>query len=96
MATKLRSKFPNAGLTELASVEPQARAKESFEIATNIAYQNGALRGTPKAGRKECREVEDAVVLPRGYATTVKQIEDRLMMLADYRLADLLTRILAN
>jgi len=45
---ELRSKFPKAGLTELASAEPKAWVKEGFKIATRIAHQNGALRGTPK------------------------------------------------
>jgi hypothetical protein len=44
---------------------PEPWAKKSFEIATKIAYQNGALRGTPKGKRRECREVTDAAVLPR-------------------------------
>jgi len=54
MATELRSKFPKAGLTELASAEAEVWAKESFEIATETAYQNGTLRGTPKGQHKEC------------------------------------------
>jgi hypothetical protein len=48
MATELRNRFPRDDLTELTSAEPEAWAKESFEIASKIAYQNGALRGTPK------------------------------------------------
>jgi hypothetical protein len=39
-------------------------AKESYEIATKIAYQNGRLREPPKGHRKECREVTDAAVFP--------------------------------
>ncbi len=54
MATELRSKFPKAGLTDLASAEAEAWAKESFEIATETAYQNGTLRGTPKGQHKKC------------------------------------------
>jgi hypothetical protein len=42
---------------------PEAWAQESFEIATKIAYQKGALHGTPKAKWKDCREVTDAAVL---------------------------------
>jgi S1/P1 nuclease len=52
-ATKLRSKFSRAALTELANTEPKAWAKESFEIAKKIAYRNGAVRGTPKGQRKD-------------------------------------------
>jgi len=83
LATELRSKFPKAGLTKLASAEPKAWAKEGFEIATRIAHQNGALRGTAKGGRKNCREVTDAVSLPAGYAATARQIADRRITLAE-------------
>ena len=68
----------------------------SFEIATKIAYQNGALRGTPKGKRRDCREVTHAAVLPTGYAVIAKKIADRRMILAGYRLADLVQQISAN
>src|ERR1044071_5111538 len=45
MANELRKRFPRTSMTELATDESEAWAKESFEIATKIAYQNGALRG---------------------------------------------------
>jgi len=61
-----------------------------------IAYQNGALRGTPKGQRKDCREVSDAAVLPNGYTAIARKIADRRMMLAGYRLADLIQQISAN
>jgi hypothetical protein len=96
IAIDLRSRFPRTGLTELAVADPELWAKESYEIATKIGYQNGALRGTPKGKRRECREVTDAAVLPTGYVRIARKIADRRMMLAGYRLADLLQRISAN
>jgi hypothetical protein len=96
MATELRSNFPKAGLTELASVEPQAWAKESFEIATKIAYQNGSLRGTPKGQHKECGEVGEAAVLPHGYAAMASQIAYRRLILAGYRIVELVNRVSAR
>jgi S1/P1 nuclease len=68
MAVDLRNRFPRNTLTGLAAMDPELWAKESFEIATKIAYQNCVFRGTPKGQRKECREVADAAVLPAGYA----------------------------
>jgi len=65
-AIELRNRFPRAGLTELPATDPELWAKESYEIATKIAYQNGALRETPRGKRRECREVTDALVLPKG------------------------------
>ena len=37
--------------------QPDAWAKESYEIAVKIAYENGNLRGTPKGQARDCREV---------------------------------------
>jgi len=71
-------------------------AKESFEIATKIAYQNGAFRGTPKGQQKDCRHVTDAAVLPNGYVVVARKIADRRMILAGYRLGDVLQRISAK
>jgi hypothetical protein len=49
-ATALRNRpeFGKGQLTELASNDFAAWAKEGYEIATKITYQNGKLRGTPK------------------------------------------------
>jgi hypothetical protein len=90
---RLQSRFSKSSLSELAMTAPEAWANESFEIATKIAYQNGALRGRPKGQRKDCREVMDAVVLPNGYTAIARKIADRRMMLAGYRLADLWQQI---
>jgi hypothetical protein len=72
---------------------PEAWAKESFEIASKIAYQNGTLRGTPKRKRRDCREVTDAAVVPVVYVQIVRKIADRRMALSGYRLADFLQRL---
>jgi len=58
-----------------------------------ITYQNGAFVGTPKGDHLDCREVVDAKVLPNAYARVAKHIADRRMMLAGYRLANLLKRL---
>jgi hypothetical protein len=71
-------------------------AKESYEIATKIAYQNGRLREPPKGHRKECREVTDAAVFPPGYTGTAKRIANRRIMLACYRLVELLKWVARN
>jgi hypothetical protein len=96
IAIELQSRFTRSDLSELAVTVPEAWAKESFEIATKIAYQNGALRGTPKGQQKECRAVTDAAVLPVGYVQIARKIADRRMVLSAYRLADLLRQIQLN
>jgi S1/P1 Nuclease len=96
MATELRRKFPRSSLNELSDTEPETWSKESFEIATKVAYQNGALRGTPKGQHKDCREVTDAAVIPTGYTAVARPIADRRMILAGYRLAELLKTVSKN
>jgi hypothetical protein len=91
-ATTLRNRpdFSKGQLTELGTNEFDSWAKESLEIAIKIAYQNGVVPGTPKANRRTCNEVEDAATLSTGYVRITRRIADRRIILAGYRLADLL------
>jgi hypothetical protein len=93
-ATELRNRqeFQRNQLTELASTNFEAWAKESFEIATKFAYQNGGRIGIPRDGNMDCTAVA-APVLPAGYVVSASRIADRRIILAGYRLADLLMRI---
>ena len=93
-ALRNRQEFQRSQLTELANTDFESWAKESFEIATKIAYRNGGRIGIPKAGSKDCTMVAAAPVLPAGYVVSASRIADRRIILAGYRLADLLTRIL--
>ena len=97
-ATSLRNRqeFQRSQLTELANTDFESWAKESFEIATKIGYRNGGRIGIPMGGNKDCREVQTAPVLSVGYVVSASRIGDRRIMLAGYRLADLLTQILGN
>jgi hypothetical protein len=87
-ATALRNR--QGQLTELATTEYESWAKESFEIATKIAYLNGGRIGSPKGGSRDCTMVAATPVLPLGYVHSTRRIADRRMILAGYRLADLL------
>jgi hypothetical protein len=95
-ALRNRQEFQRSQLTELASTNTEVWAKESFEIASKIAYRNGGRIGIPRAGNKECATIEAAPVLPAGYVVSASRIADRRIMLAGYRLADVLTRVLGN
>ena len=88
-ATSLRNRqeFQRSHLTELASTDFESWAKESFEIATKIAYQDGGLVGSPRDGNKDCTALAAAPVLPVGYVVSARRIADRRMILAGYRLA---------
>jgi hypothetical protein len=77
-------------------VDFESWAKESFEIATKIAYRHSGQIGIPKAGNMDCAMVAAAPVLPVGNVVSASRIADRRMILAGYRLADLLTRVTQN
>jgi hypothetical protein len=89
-----RQEFQRGQLTELASTDFDSWAKESFEIATTFAYRNRGRIGSPRGRNKDCTTVAAAPVLPVGYVISARRIADRRMILAGYRLAYLLTRIL--
>jgi hypothetical protein len=92
-ALRNRQEFQRDQLTELGSTSFESWAKESFEIATKIAYRNGGSIGSPRAGNKDCTTAAATPVLPAGYVVSAKRIADRRMILAGYRLADLLKRV---
>ena len=48
-------------------------AIERLVTAAKIAYQNGALRETPKGQWRDCRGVNDAAVLPMGYVQITRK-----------------------
>ena len=97
-ATVLRNRqeFHRSQFTELANTDFESWAKESYEIATKIAYRNGGPIGMPKGEKLDCTMVTAAPVLPVGYAVSARRIADRRIILAGYRLADMLTRITHN
>ena len=71
-ATEMRNRpgFARSQLTELLETNADAWAKESFEIATKIAYQNGRLVGSPRDGNRNCTTATAAPVLPVGYVVS--------------------------
>jgi hypothetical protein len=93
IATELRSKFSRVRVRELDQTQPETWAKESYEIATKIAYENGSLRGTPRKAAPDCRQVRDANFLSRGYPGIAKLIADRRIYLAGYRLAEVIRQV---
>jgi S1/P1 nuclease len=95
-ALRNRQEFQRSQFTELANSDFEWWAKESFEIATKIAYRNGGLVGSPKGGNKDCTMVAASPVLPVGYVVNASRIADRRIILVGYRLADLLTRLVGN
>jgi hypothetical protein len=60
--------------TELASSDFEPWAKESYEIATTIAYRNAKRIGIPKAGNIDRTMVAAAPVLPVGYVVGASRL----------------------
>jgi hypothetical protein len=86
----------NSKRKELASTDFESWAKESYEIAAKIAYRNGWLIGAARNGNKDCTIIAAAPALPVGYVVSASQIADRRIILAGYRLADLLRRVIED
>ena len=91
-ALRNRQEFQRSHLTELANADFEAWAKESFEIAPKFTYRNDGRIGIPRGGNRDCtmnRSGSDNV--PRRKYRSASRIANRRMILAGYRLADLLT-----
>jgi hypothetical protein len=95
-ALRNRQEFQRSQLTELATTNFGSWAKESYEIATKIVYRNGGRIGISKGGNKDCTMVTAAPMVPVGYVASASQIADRRMILAGYRLANVLITTLTG
>jgi hypothetical protein len=85
-ALRLQPDHGRAQLPELTGTRFEAWARqESFRLATDQAYRNGQLRGS--------RDPQNGEVFPTDYIATVKPLAQRRIVLAGYRLADVLTQI---
>jgi hypothetical protein len=85
-ATELRLKkeFARECLTELSEKKFENWIKlESLKVAKEVAYRNGQMTGSPDAAK--------APVLPDDYIPQAKAAAERRMVLAGYRLAEVLT-----
>ena len=87
LAAKLRARpeFARDKLTELKETDFEKWAKvESFGQAREVAYLDGKLKGG--------KDADSAPVLPAGYAKKAKAVAERQIILAGYRLADVLKK----
>jgi hypothetical protein len=93
--SELLNSSPNASSPNLRELILSPGLK-SYEIGTKIAYRNGGRTAIPRSANMDCSMVAAAPVLPVGYIVSASRIGDRRIILAGYRWADLLTRILGN
>jgi S1/P1 Nuclease len=87
-ATELRlnKDYDRDALPELSETKFDNWAKpESFELAKTIAYRNGTLNGST--------DERNGVVLPSDYLSLAQTVAQKRIVLAGYRLADLLAQI---
>lgn len=81
-ATELRATIRRSILKELATQEIPQWADESFKLAVQYAYRQGQIKGGP--------DKENGIPLPSDYTQQTKPIAERRVVLAGYRLADVL------
>ena len=82
---RLRPEFARKKLAELEEPSFDKWAAESFQLAKDAVYRNGKLRGSPNRN--------NAPVLPADYPKTVQPLAERRMVLAGYRIAQVLQNI---
>jgi S1/P1 nuclease/metal binding Ada-like protein len=88
-ALRLQPDHARAQLPELRETSFEQWAKqESFSLAKDQVYRNGQLRGS--------RDQHNGEVFPTDYIETVKPLAERRIVLAGYRLADVLTQIASH
>ena len=88
-ALRLQPDHARAQLPELRETSFEHWAKqESFTVAKEDAYRNGQLRGS--------RDQQNGEVFPADYIATVKPLAERRIVLAGYRLADVLTQVASH
>ena len=75
-----RQEFQRSQLTELGKADFESWAKESFDIATKIAYRNRGQIGSPRGASMDCTMITAAPVLPVGYVVSTRRIADRRMI----------------
>jgi hypothetical protein len=88
IATELRKRpdLKRAAFRELATGNIKGWALESYAVAKEKAYLNGQLEGGASKG--------EGALLPAGYPKASKAIAERQLVLASYRMSDLLGSLL--
>jgi hypothetical protein len=80
---RLRPEFARHRLTELKEKRFEAWVtQESVQLAKNVVYRNGQLAGG--------NDLANAPTLPEDYIAQAKNVGERRIVLAGYRLADIL------
>lgn len=86
-AIRLSALFPQDTLDELRDTETLDWAMESRALGISHVYREGTLNGTDRANQQA------APVLPEGYTKAAKEVAERRIALAGYRLAQRLQGI---
>jgi S1/P1 Nuclease len=86
-AIRLQTVYPRASLPELQSHHSvKSWSKESRESAIHDVYQDGTLQPS--------QDADHATTLPAEYTQHAKEVAERRVALAGYRLADEIRRVL--
>jgi len=88
----------HAKLTQITPAVVTGAAKDRINCYRGLKVVSRRFYVFPyaRAGNKDCTTIAAAPVLPVGYVVNARRIADRRMILAGYRLADLLTWVVGN
>jgi hypothetical protein len=95
-ALRTRQEFQRGQLTELASTALRRGLERASRLRRSLLTRMGGRLVFRRVGSMDCTMVAAAPVLPAGYVVSASRIADRRMILAGYRLADLLRRVVGN
>jgi len=86
-AIRIQALYPRAALPELQSHRSvESWSKESRESAIHDVYNDGTL--------EPGQDADHATILPAGYTRHAKEVAERRIALAGYRLADEIRRLI--
>ena len=86
-AIRIQALFPRTTLSELQSHHSvESWSKESRESAIHDVYRDGTL--------EPGQDADHATILPAGYTRHAKEVAERRIALAGYRLADEIRRLI--
>jgi hypothetical protein len=83
-------------LSELSHTQFKAWSAESFEDAKAFAYLDGDLPGAPAPPKRTDPLPDDVEPVPSGYQNNARELAQKRIALAGYRLADQLNRSLVS
>jgi hypothetical protein len=93
-ALRRSPEFQRDKLPELKAKDVKVWADEGFELARTVAYRDGKLQGLRRGKGMDDLTKAKAPLVPADYAAAAERVAARRMVLAGYRLGDLVREAL--